>query len=180
MKLNVKTVGIPAAFTAGVAAVLLIAATPSGDTPAPTPEAVQTLNTPAPEVNAEPTEAPVAPTPEPVTTTTPVPDPIVNAPTPDPVVNVPATAAPAPSSDDGGSERVCPAWTEPGWYGEGGMPMSCVWAMWNPGGTLVLKECEHEDQEDCFWDASKHGNRLGDSFINIRGHYFYDGSIPRS
>lgn len=39
----------------------------------------------------------------------------------------------------------------------------------------VLPACETEDQDapDCFWDASKNGNREGRSFVVIDGEVYY-------
>ena len=68
----------------------------------------------------------------------------------------------------------CPAWTSPGWLDANGQPSSCLWNMPNAGGTLSLKACHVEDEVNCFWDATKMGNHIGRSFININGHVFYD------
>lgn len=33
--------------------------------------------------------------------------------------------------------------------------------------------CATEDSANCFWDASRHGNGLGQSFYDINGEVFY-------
>lgn len=169
-KLN--TYLVPAGFIAGVSAVLLMGATAAPEaTPAPAP-VVQTLNAePAPT----PTPEPVAPTP----TVTDVPV-VVDT----PVNGGPATADPAPEPEPTPTDTpatpavnaplTCAPWMEGGWLGLDGQPTSCIWAMSNPGGTLELKACAEEDSQDCYWDATIRGDRTGRSFINIRGHYFYE------
>ena len=33
--------------------------------------------------------------------------------------------------------------------------------------SLILPSCEYEDETNCYWDASKQGNGIGNSFIVI-------------
>lgn len=176
------------ALIVGAAGSLAIAAAtlPSGDTPAQPAPAVQTLNdTDTPDITVPPcgvttipytttdscvntdgqlTPVTPAPTPEPVQT--------LNAPQPQPLTTQPLTATPTPTpttTPQPPQPKACAPWMEPGWAGA-----SCIWAMPNAGGTLELKACANEDSQNCYWDATMRGNGQGRSFINIRGHLFYE------
>lgn len=201
MNLNIRTVGIIGVVVGAALTGCVAAAIPApGDTPAPTTSSVQTLNddsvqslngsedaTPAPQ-ESEPAPQADAPAPQPPATT-PTPS---ASPAAEPIGSglddehpwrggpnttepqVPKNPAPAPSPAVN-APLNCAPWTEPGWLGADGQPTSCIWAMPTAGGTIVLKACEQEDSENCFWDATTRGNGQGRSFINIRGHIFYEG-----
>jgi len=107
---------------------------------------------------------------EAVTASAPVPTPAVDTPTvADPGVVTDSGSAPTPAS----TPLVCPPWTSPGVLGADGRANSCLWNMPESGGKIVLPPCAQEDSLNCYWDASKRGNGLGKSFININGTYFY-------
>lgn len=172
----------------------LAAGLPAGDPSAQPPAAVQTLNdtaatpapvnTDAPDITVNPcgatpvadTRTDVCATPDgtlaPVTEESPAP-----APAPVQTLNETPAATPSPTPTPTlGTlpQRVCAPWMEPGWYGPDGNAQSCIWAMPNAGGTLELKACATEDSENCYWDATIRGNGQGRSFINIRGHVFFE------
>lgn len=39
--------------------------------------------------------------------------------------------------------------------------------------TAILPACESEDSTNCYFDASTHGNRVGNSFVDINGKAYY-------
>jgi len=126
-----------------------VCATPDGQlVPTPTPSAPAT----APEESVTTPDASSNWTAQPLPAT-------VNTPTPTPTTGNPSYDNP----------RECAPWMSPGWANA-----SCLWDMPNPGGTLVLKACEQEDSDNCYWDATIRGNGQGRSFINIRGHQFFE------
>jgi hypothetical protein len=41
---------------------------------------------------------------------------------------------------------------------------------------MTIPPCPTEDSDDCYWDATQHGNGKGRSFVYIGGHtYFAEG-----
>ena len=148
----------------------IAAADPSA---APTVDQAQSapiVNTDAPTApeTTTPTTAPSAPATAPEESVA-TPDPSSNW-TPEPTPSETTTTEPTPTSDPTtDAPIVCAPWMEPGWANT-----SCIWAMPNAGGTLQLKACAEEDSQNCYWDATQRGNGQGRSFINIRGHIFYE------
>lgn len=53
------------------------------------------------------------------------------------------------------------------------------WVEYGPHGEttgeviITLGECATEDSDNCYWDASSHGNGEGTSFVNIDGVTYY-------
>ncbi|USH44460.1 membrane protein [Microbacterium phage Cassita] len=43
------------------------------------------------------------------------------------------------------------------------------------GLTAALPACSTEDSTNCYWDATTHGNGLGQSFLDINGTAYYFG-----
>jgi hypothetical protein len=38
---------------------------------------------------------------------------------------------------------------------------------------ITLVPCPEEDSRNCYWDATRQGNGIGTSFVNIDGTYYY-------
>lgn len=49
----------------------------------------------------------------------------------------------------------------------------------NNGATYVATPCKYEDSRNCFWDAGNFGNRIGYSFLDLRGHAIYERGVRR-
>lgn len=48
-----------------------------------------------------------------------------------------------------------------------------VWVEFNTGSLWSLPTCQHEDSPSCYWDAKRHGNGLGRSFVHLKGKTYY-------
>lgn len=44
---------------------------------------------------------------------------------------------------------------------------------WSDGKRRVLNPCRYEDGRNCFWQADKVGNKIGDSFVVSRGQIWF-------
>lgn len=44
-----------------------------------------------------------------------------------------------------------------------------VWVEFNTGSLWSVVPCRYEDSNNCYWDASKRGNRKGRDFVTIGG-----------
>lgn len=38
---------------------------------------------------------------------------------------------------------------------------------------LLFPRCATEDAQNCYWDAQTNGNRVGNTYIDIRGTAYY-------
>lgn len=77
----------------------------------------------------------------------------------------PVSAATA-SPKEGKSLRVT--------YAEGGSSGMVVG--FNDGSVWWFPQCKSEDSRNCSWNASRAGNRVGKSFVDLRGKVYY---IPK-
>lgn len=44
---------------------------------------------------------------------------------------------------------------------------------WSDGKTLLLNPCKYEDGRNCYWEADRRGNKIGDSFVVAFGKIWY-------
>lgn len=47
----------------------------------------------------------------------------------------------------------------------------------NTGSRWSVRPCRHEDGNNCYWDARKHGNGQGRSFVTLKGKTYYSRLI---
>ena len=54
-----------------------------------------------------------------------------------------------------------------------------LWIEFNTGSLWSVTPCRYEDSNNCYWNARKHGNGKGRSFVTLRGKTYYSERITR-